>query len=84
MGKSATDSLFSRYVEAGRLARVRYGPLVGKMVTIVDLIDLKRVVVDGPTTGVARQQIPTKWLDLTGLKCTIERGKIFISDSFFG
>merc|ERR1712087_515864 len=43
-------------------------------VTIVDLIDLRRVIVDGPTTGVLRQQIPIKWLALTGLKCNIERG----------
>lgn len=74
MGKSPLDSLFTRYVEAGRLAVVRYGPLVGKTVSVVDFVDLKRVIVDGPTVGVPRQQIPIKWLSLTGIKCKIERG----------
>merc|ERR1719203_794029 len=74
MGKSAVDSLFSRYVEPGRLAYVRYGPLSGKMVVIVDMVDIKRVVVDGPTTGVTRQVLPTKWIALTGQRCNIERG----------
>lgn len=81
MGKSPVDSLFTRYVEAGRLVRVRYGPLTGKMCTVVDLVDLKRIVVDGPTTGVKRQMMPIKWIELTDQKCTIERGTIFFSES---
>merc|ERR1719322_1889425 len=67
----ASPDLFSRYVEPGRLALIRYGPLAGKVVT---MIDMRRVIVDGPTTGVSRQQIPTKWLSLTSFKCTLQRG----------
>ena len=65
---------FKRFVEPGRLALVNYGPETGKMVTIVDIIDGKRVIVDGPTTGVKRQQMPLRWISLTDLKSTIQRG----------
>ena len=68
------DGIFSRFVEPGRLALVRYGPLENKLVTIVDMIDLRRVVIDGSgINDVARQQIPIKWLALTSLKCDAQR-----------
>lgn len=74
----SADGIFKRFVEPGRLASVRYGPHAGKMVTIVDIVDLKRVVVDGAGSGdakpVARQVIPTKWLALTSHKCALKRG----------
>merc|ERR1711862_559429 len=50
------------------------GPLEGKTVVIADIIDLKRVIVSGPHSGVARQQIPIKWLSLTSQKCSLKRG----------
>jgi large subunit ribosomal protein L14e len=65
---------FKRFVEPGRLALVTYGPEAGKMVTIVDVIDHKRVVIDGPTTGVKRQQIPVRWISLTDMKSEVQRG----------
>ena len=65
---------FKRFVEPGRLALVTFGPETGKMVTIVDIIDQKRVIVDGPTTGVKRQQLPVRWLSLTDLKSELQRG----------
>ena len=69
-------ALFTRYVEPGRLCRINYGPDVGKLCTVVDIIDQKRVCVDGPVklTGVDRQPIPLKWLSLTDFKCSIYRG----------
>jgi len=63
-----------RNVEPGRVAVIRYGPLTGKVVTIVDMISLAKCLVDGPTTGVARQQIPVKWLDLTDVVTPLGRG----------
>merc|ERR1719152_384947 len=66
--------LFERFVEPGRLCRIAYGSDVNKMCTIVDIVDEKRVVVDGPTTGVMRQPIPLKWLNLTDFKCDLKRG----------
>merc|ERR1712146_124232 len=48
----------------------------GKMCTIVDIVDQKRVIVDGPEslTGVRRHMMPVKRLSLTDFKATIPRG----------
>merc|ERR1719413_300340 len=69
-------AMFTRFVEPGRLALVTYGPCEGKMCTIVDIVDQKRVVVDGPesVTGVRRHMMPVKRLSLTDFKATIPRG----------
>ena len=40
--------MFNRFVEAGRLALITYGPMTGKLCVIVDIIDGTKVVVDGP------------------------------------
>jgi len=68
--------MFTRFVEPGRLALITYGPCAGKMCTIVDIVDQKRVVVDGPesVTGVRRHMIPVKRLSLTDLKAKLSRG----------
>jgi len=65
---------FKRFVEPGRLALITYGPDAGKMCTIVDIIDHRRVIVDGPTTSVQRQQMPVRWIALTDFKSEIQRG----------
>ncbi|XP_072947355.1 large ribosomal subunit protein eL14 [Epargyreus clarus] len=56
---------FARYVQPGRVALVAEGPLKGKLVSIVDVIDQTRALVDGPVTGVSRQQIRLNQLHLT-------------------
>ncbi|GBP66454.1 60S ribosomal protein L14 [Eumeta japonica] len=56
---------FARYVEPGRVALVADGPLKGKLVSIVDVIDQTRALVDGPGSGVPRQQIRLNQLHLT-------------------
>eukprot|EP00421_Protoceratium_reticulatum_P020883 CAMPEP_0168384564 /NCGR_PEP_ID=MMETSP0228-20121227/14475_1 /TAXON_ID=133427 /ORGANISM="Protoceratium reticulatum, Strain CCCM 535 (=CCMP 1889)" /LENGTH=60 /DNA_ID=CAMNT_0008397733 /DNA_START=82 /DNA_END=260 /DNA_ORIENTATION=+ len=58
------SSIFTRFVEPGRLALVTYGPCEGKLCTIVNIVDQKRVVVDGPesVTGVKRHMMPVKRL----------------------
>merc|ERR1719502_2334628 len=68
--------LFERFVEPGRLCRISYGSDVNKMCTIIDIVDEKRVIVDGPAslTGVMRQPMPLKWLNLTDFKCELKRG----------
>ena len=38
---------YSRFVQVGRVARINYGPLEGKLATIVDILSDKRVLVDG-------------------------------------
>merc|ERR1711865_386940 len=68
--------MFERFVEPGRLALITYGPCAGKMCTVIDIVDQKRVVVDGPesVTGVRRHMMPVKRLSLTDFKATIPRG----------
>eukprot|EP00450_Noctiluca_scintillans_P007994 CAMPEP_0194487360 /NCGR_PEP_ID=MMETSP0253-20130528/7666_1 /TAXON_ID=2966 /ORGANISM="Noctiluca scintillans" /LENGTH=144 /DNA_ID=CAMNT_0039327567 /DNA_START=52 /DNA_END=486 /DNA_ORIENTATION=+ len=71
-------SLFTRFVEPGRLALITYGPCAGKTCTIVDIVDQRRVVVDGPqdVTGVPRHMMPIRRLRLTDLKTKIPRKAI--------
>ena len=46
------------------------------MCTVIDIIDQKRVIVDGPesVTGVRRHMMPLKRLSLTDMSCKIVRG----------
>ena len=37
--------MFTRFVEVGRVAYINYGPDFGKLCTIVDIIDGKRVFI---------------------------------------
>ena len=63
---------FTRFVEVGRVARVNYGPLEGKLAVIVDIINENRVLIDGQ--GIKRQPIPIRRLRLTGHTLKIGRG----------
>ncbi|KAL1516614.1 hypothetical protein ABEB36_000503 [Hypothenemus hampei] len=56
---------FQRFVETGRVAVISDGPHKGKLVSIVDVIDQTRVLVDGPETNVPRGQIRLNQLHLT-------------------
>ena len=56
---------FARYVEPGRVALVADGPLKGKLVSVVDVINQTRALIDGPGSNVARQQIRLNQLHLT-------------------
>src|ERR1700712_2145127 len=66
--------VFNRFVEVGRVALVSYGPLSGKLVVIVDIVNTSRVLIDGPNSKVRRQEISLKRLSLTDLKLDITRG----------
>mmetsp|Transcript_54821 Transcript_54821/g.166592 ORF Transcript_54821/g.166592 Transcript_54821/m.166592 type:complete len:134 (-) Transcript_54821:8-409(-) len=68
--------MYTRFVEPGRLALITYGPCAGKMCTIVDIVDQKRVVVDGPqsVTGVGRHMMPVRRLSLTDFSAKLARG----------
>uniref|UniRef100_A0A0K8VV65 Large ribosomal subunit protein eL14 n=1 Tax=Bactrocera latifrons TaxID=174628 RepID=A0A0K8VV65_BACLA len=56
---------FQRFVQTGRIAKCSAGPLKGRLVAIVDVIDQTRVLVDGPLTGVPRQEYRLNNLHLT-------------------
>ncbi|KAH9407594.1 60S ribosomal protein L14, partial [Tyrophagus putrescentiae] len=65
----------SKYlVEIGRVALVDFGPDAGKLVTIVDVIDQNRALVDGTPGGVTRQAIQFKRLRLTKFRLDIPHG----------
>ena len=66
----------SETIEIGRVVCINYGPLAGKIATIVDVVDQARALVDGPysVTGVRRQTIPTRNLSLTAITVPIARG----------
>lgn len=74
-------TLFNRFqqpskylVEIGRVALVDFGPDAGKLVTIVDVIDQNRALVDGTPAGVPRQAIQFKRLRLTKFRLDIPHG----------
>lgn len=56
---------FQRFVETGRVAYVADGSNRGKLVAIVDVIDQTRALVDGPESGVPRQELRLNQLHLT-------------------
>ena len=60
-------------VEAGRVAYINYGEDYGKMVVIVDMVDINRVQVDG-AGNFPRVIFPLKRLNLTKLRVPLLRG----------
>jgi len=62
-------SNFQRFVQVGRVVLINSGSSAGKIAAIVEIIDHKRALIDGPTTGVPRQAFPYKHLTL--LKYTL-------------
>ncbi len=65
---------FKRFVEVGRVCVVNYGPEVGKLCVVIDVVDGRRVIVDGPTTGVDRKVMNLKALSLSKFNVDISRG----------
>lgn len=61
-------------VEIGRVAVIDFGSDAGKLVTIVDVIDQNRALVDGTPDGVPRQAIQFKRLRLTKFRLDIPHG----------
>ncbi|KAJ8974216.1 hypothetical protein NQ317_018139 [Molorchus minor] len=56
---------FQRFVETGRVAVISDGPNKGKLVSIIDVIDQTRVLIDGPASNVPRGAIRLNQLHLT-------------------
>merc|ERR1712060_440309 len=67
---SVENMPFKRFVEIGRIAVLQDGPKTGEIAAIVDVIDQNRVLLDGPCSGVGRQEYRIKNLHLTPLKIT--------------
>eukprot|EP00457_Paulinella_chromatophora_P005038 gb/GEZN01005051.1/.p2 GENE.gb/GEZN01005051.1/~~gb/GEZN01005051.1/.p2 ORF type:complete len:138 (+),score=26.28 gb/GEZN01005051.1/:1080-1493(+) len=60
--------------QIGRVCLVNYGEYAGKLCVLVDVMNAARALVDGPTTGVPRHEIPIKRLSLTPLTVKIGPG----------
>ena len=56
------------FVEPGRVCFVNFGKDYGKLVIIVDMLDISRVQVDSPDGSFPRVIYPLKRLTLTKLK----------------
>jgi large subunit ribosomal protein L14e len=63
---------YNKFVQVGRVTRINYGPLEGKLATIVDIVSDKRVLVDGE--NIQRQVIPIARLQLTSQVLKVGRG----------
>jgi large subunit ribosomal protein L14e len=66
--------VFSKYVEVGRVVLINYGSLAGRLAVIVDILNTTRVLIDGPTTGVRRQEISVNRIQLTEFVLSVSRG----------
>ena len=66
--------VFRRFVEVGRVIIVNYGPLVGKLAVIVDILTTTKVLVQGVKGGIRRQELSLRRVTLTDYKIDIKRG----------
>merc|ERR1712071_215307 len=62
-----------KFVQVGRVVYIAKGEDAGKIAAIVDIIDQNRAVLDGPTSGVARQARRFTELHLTNFVIKIQR-----------
>lgn len=62
-------------MQIGRVVFINYGPEQGRLAVIVDVLDNKRGIVVGPSTGVAKQQIPFTRLLLTEFVLNVHRNE---------
>lgn len=68
------QTLFTRFVQVGRVVKINQGEQKGKIAVIIEVIDANRVIVDGPVHGVARQVINLKRVALTEFIVPVQRG----------
>lgn len=66
---------YKNFVEIGRAVVMVYGPLYGKLVVILDVVDQNRVLVEGPKCSgfVPRQVVHLKRVKLTNIKINVPR-----------
>ena len=66
---------FKRFVEIGRVVIINYGPYLGKLAVIVDLITTNKVVVQGLKGGIRRMELSLNRCTLTDHVIKIKRGE---------
>ena len=57
--------VFRKFVEVGRVVIVNYGPLVGKLAVIVDILTTTKALIQGLKGGIRRQEISLRRVTLT-------------------
>merc|ERR1711970_148850 len=62
---------FKKFVEVGRVAFLTLGPHSQKLAVIVDVIDGRRALIDGPCSGVPRQEYKFANMHLTNFTVKI-------------
>ncbi|KAI6182201.1 60S ribosomal protein L14 [Aphelenchoides bicaudatus] len=67
--------IYNKFVEIGRVAFIASGKNEQKLAVIVDVVDGNRVLLDGPSSGVARGVRNLKDLHLTKYKIPIRVGQ---------
>ena len=65
---------FTRFVEPGRVVLINFGSEHGKLAVVADILDDARVLLDGPSTGIAREVYPVKRISLTDIKLPVFKG----------
>lgn len=63
-----------RLVEVGRVVLIKKGQSAGKLAAIVEIIDQKKALIDGPETGVPRQAVNLGHVVLTPFTFDLPRG----------
>ena len=66
--------VFRRFVEVGRVIVINYGPLIGKLAVIVDILTTTKILIQGLKGGVRRQELSLRRVTLTDDKIDIKRG----------
>lgn len=55
-------------MEIGRVVYINYGPHVGKLAVVLELMNKNRVIISGPGLGVPRSVITIRRIELTKFK----------------
>lgn len=71
--KRDKKSLFTRFVQIGRVVVITYGEYTGRIAAILDVIDANSVLVSGPEGGVPRHPISLKRIQLTDIVVPFRR-----------
>jgi len=66
--------VLTRFVEVGRIVHINLGRLAGRLAIIVDIININRVLIEGPSANVKRQEISVSQLSLTDIVVPLRRG----------
>ena len=66
--------VFKRFVEVFRVIIINYGPNVGKLAVIVDVLTTTKVIIKGLKGRVRRQELSLRRVTLTDDKVDIKRG----------